>query len=315
MRADAVLQFFQSPPLVGWNTMWNVVTCCSQRTLWSKIEVCCRQAGFIVGPVCYAALAFVVRHNRDVSPISMMGWSFVGLTLFQAAAASLCLPTVVDPSAKEEEAEDVPAARTNMQEVELNPEELPPETRRRRQIVWNIFVYCSERTFTVGAIEVSTMMLLEVEYGWQTELCGASFMAVGGSSIVATKTFWTGEDKLFMEMGKPFLALVSLHIRFPFLASFYCSIRSSLGPSELLAETLVYASLSVSNGIAQGFATSAVMKGTSFDIQSYRLQSLASIQTSRFVVLIFTRFILDFSCRNLYALVQSAPYVRAPSGA
>ena len=116
-------------------------------------------------------------------------------------------------------------------------------------------------------------------------------------------------------MGKPFLALVSLHIRFPFLASFYCSIRSSLGPSELLAETLVYASLSVSNGIAQGFATSAVMKGTSFDIQSYRLQSLASIQTSRFVVLIFTRFILDFSCRNLYALVQSAPYVRAPSGA
>ena len=198
MRADAVLQFFQSPPLVGWNTMWNVVTCCSQRTLWSKIEVCCRQAGFIVGPVCYAALAFVVRHNRDVSPISMMGWSFVGLTLFQAAAASLCLPTVVDPSAKEEEAEDVPAARTNMQEVELNPEELPPETRRRRQIVWNIFVYCSERTFTVGAIEVSTMMLLEVEYGWQTELCGASFMAVGGSSIVATKTFWTGEDKLFM---------------------------------------------------------------------------------------------------------------------
>ena len=80
----------------------------------------------------------------------------------------------------------------------LTQRELPPETRRRRQIVWNIFVYCSERTFTVGAIEVSTMMLLTVEYGWQTELCGASFMAVGGSSIVATKTFWTREDKLFI---------------------------------------------------------------------------------------------------------------------
>ncbi|CAE7659937.1 unnamed protein product, partial [Symbiodinium sp. CCMP2456] len=57
------------------------------------------------------------------------------------------------------------------------------------------------------------------------------------------------------------------------------------------------------------------MKGTSFDIQSYRMQDLAAIQTSRFVVVIFAHFIFDFGGRNLYALVQSAPYARAPSAA
>ena len=62
--------------------------------------------------------------RRQVSPISMMGWSFVGLTLFQAAllaSASLCLPTMVAPFAKEDEEEDL---LQNQEDVELNPEAL-----------------------------------------------------------------------------------------------------------------------------------------------------------------------------------------------
>ena len=49
----------------------------------------------------------------------MMGWSFVGLALFQAsllATASLCLRTVVDPLAKDEESEGVPHEATTNEE-------------------------------------------------------------------------------------------------------------------------------------------------------------------------------------------------------
>ena len=77
-------QFFQILPSIGLQTMWNIVTPNSQKTLWSMITVACRNSGFIVGPVCFAALSFTVRRGRDISPISMMGWSFVGLAMFQA---------------------------------------------------------------------------------------------------------------------------------------------------------------------------------------------------------------------------------------
>ena len=88
-------QFFQALPIVCWTTMWNVVTPNSQKTLWSMITITCRNSGFIVGPVCFVALSFSVRSGRDISPISMMGWSFVGLAMFQALVPalnySLCL--------------------------------------------------------------------------------------------------------------------------------------------------------------------------------------------------------------------------------
>ena len=40
-----------------------------------------------------------------MSPVSMMGWSFIGLAMFQATALAmgvLCLPTVIAPFAKED---------------------------------------------------------------------------------------------------------------------------------------------------------------------------------------------------------------------
>ena len=46
--------------------------------------------------------------------------------------------------------------------------------------------YSYERPFTLSAIEVATIMLLEVSYGWSPELCGASFMVIGAASVILT---------------------------------------------------------------------------------------------------------------------------------
>ena len=181
-------------------------------------------------------------------------------------------------------------------------QELPPEFRR--QIVWNDIAYCYERPFTVSAIEVSTMMLLEVEYGWPPELCGASFMVVGGASIVAAVVAsvvmarkWIKESWLLL--GTTFTSLAGVFLLFDW------KFFGAFGPASLLlADSLVYAFSSVSNGISQGWASRAAMKGTDFDIQTYRVQGVAGVQISRFVAPIVTRFILDFGGRNLYALFQ-----------
>ena len=77
-------QFFNAVPIVAWATMWNVVTPNSQKTIWSMITIACRHCGMVVGPMAFAALSFWVRRGRDISPISMMGWSYVGLAMFQA---------------------------------------------------------------------------------------------------------------------------------------------------------------------------------------------------------------------------------------
>ena len=74
--------------LVGWNTMWTLVTP-NEKTLWSMIRRYQRLAYLVL----FDALSLSVCRSwtRDVSPI-MMGWSFVALAHVQAslfATASL----------------------------------------------------------------------------------------------------------------------------------------------------------------------------------------------------------------------------------
>lgn len=46
--------------------------------------------------------------------------------------------------------------------------------------------YSFERSFVTAAIEVSTIMLLEVSYGWPSERCGLVFTVVSSTSLLLT---------------------------------------------------------------------------------------------------------------------------------
>ena len=155
-------------------------------------------------------------------------------------------------------------------------QDLPPESRQ--EMVRNIIIYSYERPFTVAAIEVSTMMLLEVQYGWSKESCGASFMTVGAATMATTiistvvvSRKWIRESWLFL--GSTLISLFGIVLLFDF------RLPGALGGgwTLLLADSLVYAFSGVSNGIAQGWASRAAMKGTSYDIQTYRAQKLILI--------------------------------------
>ena len=120
------------------------------------------------------------------------------------------------------------------------------------------------------------MMLLEVQYGWSAEFCGASFMSVGAATMAATiistvvvSRKWIRESWLFLGSTLVSLSGVFLLFDWPFYGV-------SGGGFLLLADSLVYAFSGISMGIAQGWATRAAMKGTTYDIQTFRVQNLCS---------------------------------------
>eukprot|EP00913_Durusdinium_trenchii_P000182 g165.t1 len=72
----------------------------------------------------------------------------------------------------------------------------------------------------------------------------------------------------------------------------------------LLADGLVYGCASVSNGIAEGWASRAAKEGSDFSIEVYRTWNMSLACAARFMAPMVARTVLDFGGRNLYAALQ-----------
>ncbi|CAE7416932.1 unnamed protein product, partial [Symbiodinium sp. CCMP2456] len=148
--------------MIPWCTMWNLVTPHDDKTFWSMLAQCSKNCGFIAGPICFAILSRFVRGSYAsdaVSPISMMSWVHMGMFFVQAtelATVAAILPTQI-PDVSPQASEDKCNAKDALQDVE--PESLSEDARE--QIVWNMVYYAYERCFSISAIEVATIMLLE----------------------------------------------------------------------------------------------------------------------------------------------------------
>ncbi|CAE7258971.1 gloB [Symbiodinium natans] len=291
-----------SIPIIAWSTMWNIVTPQGEKTFWMMLTQCARNAGFILGSIYLAGLSHAIRlakGGQTTSPINMMSWAFMAsffIQLLELAAYSLIFPTEL----KDASPPQVESPSSEVQEVsEIRPEDL--EDAAKEQVVWGVIFYGYERTFSVGAIEVATIMLLEVSYGWPPERSGVSFVVIAAGSIVLT-----GLSTLAVSMKLTTESLIYLLMTYlglggsVLLFDFHVFGAGSL----LVADALVYGGASVANGIAEGWACRAATMGTSYSIETYRAHSTAGVNVSRFLAPIIARFLLDFGGRNLYAAVQ-----------
>ncbi|CAE7549578.1 GIP [Symbiodinium pilosum] len=286
--------------MVSWMTMWQIITPHSEKTFWQMMAQCGRNGGLVLGPVAFAGLSLLVRQGREVSPISMMSWSMIGLVVLAAVeltGASLFYPTILSQSDEGVAEEASPEAEGDC--LELAPEQLPSASREG--ILKYMIAYSYERPFTISAIEVATMMLLEVSYGWSAELCGASFMVVGGVSLTLTafsslliSRKWMPESHVFVSSSAAALLGTLLLFDWKFFGA----------GTLLFADAIIYGASSVSNGVAQGLATRAAMQGTAWGIETYRIHNLVGVSTSRFIGPAVARFMIDFGGRNTYAAVQ-----------
>lgn len=278
-------------PTVPMLVMQNKVTPTSEKTFWMIMAQCFRNAGMLVGPGFFALTAWAVKRGQPVAPTSLMAWCYLGFLLFGECLAiysSMVLPKVLVPLPEEPSAPETEVCVTML-----------PSTQRER-VVKNMVWYALERPFSISAIEVSTIMLLEVSYGWSTELCGTAFTVVAGaslifsaiSSVLLSRKFLTESSVFF---GANLAGLFGVIFLFDF---------GTGAAGLLLADGMVYGMASVANGIAEGWASNAAMPGTNFSLEIYRLQNTIAVNCARFVSPIVARTVLDFGGRNIYACLQ-----------
>jgi len=286
-------------PTITWNTMWNKITPARDKTFWMIMAQCCRNGGFILGPPVFAAISAMVRQGREVSPISMMAWSYIGLisfSLFNVFYAMLVFPTEIHPEP------ELPAEANNDQALEAAPEQLEPEDRER--IVFLMVAYAFERPFSVAAIEVATIMLLEVSYGWSAEMCGFAFIVIAASSLMLTATSTLLLQRKIVSESTVFITASTAGLCGVFLLFNWHAFGDFGAGSLLLADAIVYGGASVANGIGEGWGCRAATPGTSYSIEVYRVRNIMGVNVSRFLAPITARFILDFGGRNVYAVLQ-----------
>jgi len=267
---------------------------------------CSKAFGFVGGPIFFAFVSFLVRGEQasQVSPISMMSWAFIGgffINAIELLLAAAVFPTVLQQAdcdsgqlqaGSEDELERAAGTRV---------ERLPPFSRER--LVWNIVYYCYERGFTMSAMEVSIILILQDSYGWTESLSGMSFAIVGAGGIVMTglsallASFkWLTESKIFLSIMCLGACSSLLLFRFQLLGPF----------SLLFAAIVLYGGASVANGIAEGWACRAATARTSYSIKAYLTHSMIGFSISRFLGPVVAGFLFDNGGQNLYAVVQSA---------
>jgi len=292
---------FANVPMLPWMTMWNILTPNKEKTFWSMLTQLAKNGGFVMGPAGFALISHLVRSSRGglaVSPICMMSWVFMGLFFVQIVEVSIAM-LIFPTHVSEHQNPDIGNLDKAAEGDHVHPEELPATSRE--QVVWNMVFYSYERAFSTAAIEVATIMLLEVLYGWSTELSGLSFVAIAlGSALITAITALAISHRLLTEAGTfavmAFMGLCGSILLFDF--NFFGA------GSLIIADMIVYGGASVANGIAEAWACRAATRGTSYNIEVFRFHNIFGVCISRFFAPIVARFLLDFGGRDLYASLQ-----------
>eukprot|EP00913_Durusdinium_trenchii_P000180 g163.t1 len=210
------------------------------------------------------------------------------------------------------------------------------ERSQRREVVWGMIIYGFARYFVTTSIQMGTLMLLEVSYGLSAELSGAIFtvmclssFAVSGLASAVISRQVIDESALFLACNAVALSgltaslthlmthLLSWTLR-TLLSNPPLQLSSPQDPLQvifffdfgtgafglLFATTVVYSCASLSNGIAEGWASRAAQEGTDFSNEAYRTLSMSLSYLASFMASVVARAFLDLGGRNLYAALQ-----------
>eukprot|EP00930_Biecheleria_cincta_P000504 TRINITY_DN10110_c0_g1_i1.p1 TRINITY_DN10110_c0_g1~~TRINITY_DN10110_c0_g1_i1.p1 ORF type:complete len:686 (+),score=97.19 TRINITY_DN10110_c0_g1_i1:48-2105(+) len=283
--------------------IWNKCTPQKDKTFWMMLSQAAKQLGLAIGPGVGALMTWGVQGDGPrVSPVSLQAWVCVLLGAQGAISAILAMvtcPTYIPEIS--EIADQLEVSTSNVHKLEPAPEDLDPH--EREQMVWALLWYSFERPLTLGSVEVATVMLLEVQYGWSRETTGVVFTIIAAMGTVLSLVSAIGiKHRLFPESKVLFMGGIGGVLGCVLLFDLY----SSLGLVTLLiADPLIYGSALTACGIAEGWASRAAMPGTSYSFEAYRIRDVLLNTLSRMIAPTLARFIVDMGGRNCYAAVQS----------
>jgi len=280
---------------------WTKVTPHESKTFWMILTQVSRNVGLVIGPLIFTVLKLAVTGDGErVSPRSMMAWINVFL-LWMGMVSGLfgvfIMPTEIPKEPPQSDGtEDIADFSAT---GDSKPEDLPDS--QREQMVWHMIWYAVERPFTLAAVEVSTLMMLEVYYGWDPYWTGLCFTGVCSVGILMSAFTTVMLVKGRFQESWVFMIAAASSILGCFVLF---DIAATPGWFLLVADCIIYTGATVANGIAEGWASRAAKEGTRFSNTDYRVRQLSAVTVGRFLGPIVGRFLVDYGGRNTYAACQ-----------
>eukprot|EP00930_Biecheleria_cincta_P071318 TRINITY_DN58836_c0_g1_i1.p1 TRINITY_DN58836_c0_g1~~TRINITY_DN58836_c0_g1_i1.p1 ORF type:complete len:607 (+),score=79.03 TRINITY_DN58836_c0_g1_i1:158-1978(+) len=289
--------FFASIIIQPLSTMLARAAHPSEQTHRTILSQWARHAGLMAGPLLLlAAQSFLLKGGRreedTFSPRSNASWVFVilaGQALLLALLASFAVPKAL------------PEQRPSVSQVRSpSAVELGPQDQRR--LLLDLIMITAQNAFTVTALEVASIMLLEVAYGWRVEdtslfLFGVALLGLVFSQLVTFSTT-SKVTESFVFLASAVVGVVGCVLTFDLMP------LGSLG--LFVANGLVCSSGLVASTIADSWASRAAEAESDVNKQRYRLISVACMSVSRFLSAPTARLLLSREGRGWFAGIQVA---------
>jgi len=177
-------------------------------------------------------------------------------------------------------------------------------TRVREALVWAAVLFSAERSFSIGAIEVATALLLEVEYSWTPEqigyvLTGIFLITAFVGAFIALLRRQISDFTLMMGM-----AFVSISGAVLFVDFGGATGGHSSPWLLMLADVTVYSCMFQLTAFMEGIATEAAVPGSYCSLENYIVARNLAIQIPRALGPPVARGLIDVCGRNTYAVLQ-----------
>jgi len=311
--------------------VWNKCTPNKDKTFWTMLQQSTKMMGMAMGPGVAGVVIYSIQGDGErVSPVSMQAWmnvTIMGLNLVSSFFSMMYLPVEIPPFDESILDNPPPPPRTPRQHRSPNGEpavaspaleqaahlRVPPKLEpgpeefddaSREKLVWYTLQFALERPLTVAAVEVATVMILEVQYDWPRESTGIVFfiIAILGtvfSLVVATLI----RRRALRETYLVFISGVISSLASLLLFDFGFGGRSGMW-TLLIADPLLFTLALTSWGICEGWATRAVKPGKWYSIETFRMFDGLLMNLGRTIAPLLARVMIDMGGRNLYAGMQ-----------
>lgn len=179
---------------------------------------------------------------------------------------------------------------------------IPVQTRRA--LVISAVLFSAERSFSIGAIEVATALLLEVEYSWSPEQIGYAlgvifFITAVVGGVIALLRRKVSDYTLMLSMATVSITGAMLFI------DFGGQEKGHSSPWLLMvADVTVYSCMFQLTAFMEGIATEAAVPGTACSLENYIVARNLAIQIPRALGPPVARGLIDLCGRNTYAVLQ-----------
>lgn len=221
-----------------------------------------------------------VRVAASMCPVAFL-WALLALSV------SICVPEDANP-----QFESVQAAAN---------ESLLPESQRTSVLKYCL-IFTFERAFTVSAVESGTSMFLEVGYRWAPQRIGL---------VLGSVSAFSGLFILAILLGRRLGIFNDLAV-LTYMASlgavstlFFFSAGNNSALRILAADMLLVACAFSANGVTDGFANNAVMRGTWYSIENFTTAKTCLLCTGRFLAAPVVRLVISTCGWNTYASLQT----------